>query len=47
MLFSSQEPALDDLFAILKNEVNNRKNKNVEILHLSSLIVRRLAGKLG
>eukprot|EP00095_Tigriopus_kingsejongensis_P011180 maker-scaffold456_size166325-snap-gene-0.28 protein:Tk11180 transcript:maker-scaffold456_size166325-snap-gene-0.28-mRNA-1 annotation:"type i inositol- -bisphosphate 4-phosphatase-like" len=41
---SPSEPLVEDLLAILKNEVNNRKNKNVEILHLASNITRRLQG---
>lgn len=44
-MYYSNEPQIDDLLAILKNEVHNRKNKNVDILHLSSNIVRRLMGK--
>ncbi|XP_059080345.1 inositol polyphosphate-4-phosphatase type I A-like isoform X1 [Tigriopus californicus] len=40
----SNEPQLEDLLAILKNEVNNRKIQNVEILHLASAITRRLQG---
>ena len=44
-MYYSNEPQIDDLLAILKNEVHNRKNKNVDILHLSSNIVRRLMGE--
>jgi hypothetical protein len=40
------EPAVDDLLAILKNEVSNRKNKNVDILHLASAISRRMQGNI-
>ena len=40
------EPVIEDLLSILKNEVSNRKNKNVEILHLASNICRRMQGKL-
>ncbi|CAB4066700.1 unnamed protein product [Lepeophtheirus salmonis] len=38
------ESEIDDLLSILKNEVHNKKNKNVEILHLASNISRRLSG---
>ena len=44
MSMSPSEPQIDDLLAILKNEVHTRKNKNVDILHLASNIVRRLSG---
>ena len=41
----SNEPQIEDLLSILKGEVNNKKSKNVDILHLSSIIVRRMSGK--
>ena len=41
----SNEPEVDDLMNILKNEVNTKKNKNVDILHLANYICRRLTGK--
>jgi len=39
------EPDIEDLLSILKSEVNNKKNKNVEVLHLVCNITRRLNGK--
>ncbi len=44
MSLCSNEPAVEDLLAILKNEVGTKKNKNVDVLHLASNIVRRLSG---
>ena len=41
----SNEPLLEDLLAILKGEVSNKKSKNVDILHLASHVVRRMSGK--
>ena len=40
---SPNEQEVEDLLAILKNEVHTKKNKNVDNLHLSSNIVRRLS----
>ena len=40
------EPVVDDLLSILKNEVHNRKNKNVEVLQLAENITRRMNGML-
>ncbi len=45
MSMSPSEPQIEDLLAILKNEVSTRKNKNVEVLHLASNVVRRLSGE--
>ena len=39
------EPQIEDLLSILKNEVHNRKNKNVEVLQLAENITRRMNGK--
>ena len=36
---------VEDLMSILKNEVANKKNKNVDILSLSSQICLKLNGK--
>ena len=36
---------VEDLLSILKNEVANKKNKNVDILSLSSQICLKLNGK--
>ena len=41
---TSHEPQVEDLLAILKHEVSTKKNKNVDVLHLASQIVRRLSG---
>ena len=38
------EPQVEDLLSILKNEVHNRKNKNVEVLQLAENITRRMNG---
>ena len=35
---------MQDLLSILKNEVHNRKNKNVEVLQLAENITRRING---
>ena len=40
------EPQVQDLLSILKNEVHNRKNKNVEVLQLAENITRRINGNL-
>ena len=40
------EPLVEDLLCILKNEVHNRKNKNVEVLQLAENITRRMNGML-
>ena len=42
----TNEPQLEDLLAILKNKVSNKRNKNVEILQLAEQICRRLSGKM-
>ena len=39
------EPLVEDLVSILKNEVHNRKNKNVEVLQLAQNITRRMNGR--
>ena len=36
---------VEDLLSILKNEVANKKNKNVDILSLSSQICLKLNGR--
>ena len=41
----SDEGLVDDLMAILKNEVANRKSKNVDILSLASQICFKLQGE--
>ena len=41
----SNEPDVDDLLNIMKDAVHCKKNKNVDILHLSSQICRRVQGK--
>ena len=52
LLFSGQfsvvddEAQVDDLMSILKNEVGNKRNKNVDILSLASQICLRLNGKI-
>jgi len=38
------EPQVQDLLSILKNEVHNRKNKNVDVLQLAENITRRING---
>ena len=45
--FSSgnDEALIEDLLSILKNEVGNKKNKNVDILSLSSQICLKLNGE--
>ncbi len=45
MSLCPNEPDVEDLLAILKNEVGTKKNKNVDVLQLAEQIVRRLAGK--
>ena len=47
--FSSgnDEALIEDLLSILKNEVGNKKNKNVDILSLSSQICLKLNGECG
>ena len=42
---SNDEMVVEDLMSILKNEVANKKNKNVDILSLSSQICLKLNGK--
>ena len=42
----SNEPDVVDLLSILKGEVSNKRNKNVDVLQLSSQIVRRLSGEI-
>ena len=39
------EPLVEDLLSILKNEVHNRKNKNIEALQLAENITRRMNGR--
>ena len=39
------EPLVEDLLSILKNEVHNRKNKNIEVLQLAENITRRMNGR--
>ena len=52
LLFSGQfsvvddEAQVDDLMSILKNEVGNKRNKNVDILSLASQICLKLNGKI-
>ena len=41
---NNDEALIDDLMSILKNEVSNKKNKNVDILSLSSQICLKLKG---
>jgi len=41
---NNDEALIDDLMSILKNEVSNKKNKNVDILSLSSQICLKLNG---
>ena len=43
---NNDEALIDDLMPILKNEVSNKKNKNVDVLSLSSQICLKLNGKL-
>ena len=43
---SNDENLVDDLMSILKNEVTNKKSKNVDILQLSSQICLKLNGKI-
>ena len=43
---NNDEALIDDLMSILKNEVSNKKNKNVDVLSLSSQICLKLNGKL-
>ncbi len=42
--FHPHEPDLEDLLSILKNEVFNKKNKNVEVLQLAANVARRMSG---
>ena len=52
LLFSGQfsvvddEAQVDDLMSILKNEVGNKRNKNVDVLSLASQICLKLNGKI-
>jgi len=41
---NNEESLIDDLMSILKNEVSNKKNKNVDILSLCSQICLKLKG---
>ena len=41
----NDEALIEDLLSILKNEVSNKKNKNVDILSLSSQICLKLNGE--
>jgi len=41
---NNDEALIDDLMSILKNEVSNKKNKNVDVLSLSSQICLKLNG---
>ena len=43
---NNDEALIDDLMMILKKEVSGRRNKNVDILNISSLICNKLSGKL-
>lgn len=42
----NDEALIDDLMMILKKEVASQRNKNVDILNISSLICHKLSGKL-
>ena len=42
---NNDEALIDDLMMILRKEVGSRKNKNVDILNISSLICNKLSGK--
>ena len=41
---NNDEALIDDLMHILKREVSSRKNKNTDILNLSSIICHKLSG---
>ena len=41
----NDEALIDDLMMILKKEVASQRNKNVDILNISSLICHKLSGK--
>ena len=43
---NNDEALIDDLMMILKKEVSGRRNKNVDILNISSLICNKLSGNL-
>ena len=43
---NNDEALIDDLMHILKREVSSRKNKNTDILNLSSIICQKLSGKI-
>ena len=42
----NDEALIDDLVMILKKEVTSQRNKNVDILNISSLICHKLSGKI-
>lgn len=42
---NNDEALIDDLMNILKREVSSRRNKNTDILNLSSIICHKLSGK--
>ena len=42
----NDEALIDDLVMILKKEVASQRNKNVDILNISSLICHKLSGKI-
>ena len=42
----NDEALIDDLVMILKKEVASQRNKNVDILNISSLICHKLSGEL-
>ena len=41
----NDEALIDDLVMILKKEVASQRNKNVDILNISSLICHKLSGR--
>ena len=43
---NNDEALIDDLMHILKREVSSRKNKNTDILNLSSIICHKLSGRV-
>ena len=42
---NNDEALIDDLMHILKREVSSRRNKNTDILTLSSMICNKLSGR--
>ena len=43
---NNDEALIDDLMMVLRKEVASRRNKNVDILNISSIICHKLSGRI-